>query len=142
MRYREVHTCLAVGCGIECSLHEMLLHRGACIVAIAVEEEHALGQLSVVEALGSEHVGCDSFVVTVGDEFADALSFVASACFVECSVESEALNVCEEDFLEVGGRHVVRRADKSKHVLEHAAGGSTGRHELHDGVSVGLILLP
>ncbi len=120
----EMDMSLAVRSGIEGTLYQVFLHRGAGTFGIGMEEEHALRQLSVVQALGLEHVGSDSLVVTGSEEGGDILSLVLLTGGVQGVVESELLDVSEELLLEIGGGHIVIGIDKGEHVLEHATGGT------------------
>ena len=65
------------------------------------------------------------------------MAFVA-----ESRTEGELLDVVEKLFLEISSRHVVRSVEEGKHILEHTASGTRGRHKLHDFVSLRLIVVP
>ena len=120
----------------------MLLHRCAGSLLILVEQQHALGQLAIVQSFLLQHVGCYCLVVAFGHQFLDSLALVLLADGIESVVESELLNVGKVLLLEVGGGHIVVGIDKGEHVLEHAAGCTRCGHELDDAASVGLILFP
>ena len=107
-----------------------------------MEEQQALRQLSVVQALRLQHVGSHSLVLAFGNEGLDALALVLLTDRIECVVESELLDRVEILLLEVGRRHVVVGIHEGKHVLEHTTGSTRGRHELHDLVACGLVLIP
>ena len=138
----EVDVGLAVAGGIEGALDEVLLHRRARTVLVVVEQEQSFRQLTVVQSFGVEHVGDNGLVVAVGDELHDFLAVVGLALVAEGLAEGKLLDVVEKVFLEVGGRHVVVGAEEGEHVLEHAAGRSGGRYELHDFPSFGLVGVP
>ena len=138
----EVHVGFPIGACIERSLDEVLLHWSAWSVRIAVEKQQSLWQLTVVQALGVEHVGNDSLVLACSQQLLETFTVVSLAFVTECLVESKLLDSCEEFLLEVGLRLVVVAIEECEHVLEHAACGSTGRNELHDAVAFVLVLLP
>ena len=140
--HSEVHVGLALAGCIECALHEVLLHGRAWPLSILVEEQHAFGQLTVVQPLGLQHVGGHGLIFPGGQQLLDASTLVAAADLVEGIVEGEMRYLVEVFLLKVGGRHVVWGVDKGKHVLEHAAGGSRGGHKFHDAVSVGFVGFP
>ena len=49
----EVNVGLAIAGSIECTFHQMLLHRGARSLGIFVEQQHTFGQLTIVQTLGT-----------------------------------------------------------------------------------------
>ena len=120
----------------------MFLHGSAGTLRVVVEQEQALGQLSVVQPLGLQHVGSNGLVLACSHQFLDALALVLLAGCIELLIESELLNVVEVLLLEIGGRHVIVGIHKGKHVLEHAAGGTRCRYELDHALACGLVLLP
>lgn len=79
MRYSEVDVCLAVGGCIQRCFNQMFLHRRARTVGIAVKEQQSLGQLTIVQPLGSEHVAHDSLVVAVLKHRLDVLAIIGFA---------------------------------------------------------------
>ena len=120
----------------------MLLHRSARSFFIVVEEQQALGQLSVVQALFREHLAGDGLIVALVHQFADFLALVVFTLLAQSLAESELLDVVEEILLEVGCWGIIGSVNKGEHVFEHAAGGTTGRHELHNLVAFLLVLVP
>ena len=107
-----------------------------------MEEQHALGQLSVVQSFLLQHVGGYGLILSGGDELLDAFPLVLAADGVEGVVEGKLLDVGKVLLLEVGGGHVVVGIDEGEHVLEHAAGGSRCGYELHHLLAFGLVLQP
>src|SRR5574344_552035 len=142
MTHCEVDVGLTVGCGIKGSLHEMFLHRSARSLGIFVEEQHTLGQLSVVESLSLEHLGSHSLVVAFGQQGGDVLALVLQANIVELIIEGKLLDVVEILLLEVGCGFIILGVHEGKHVLEHAACSSRCRNELHHLLAGSLVLLP
>ena len=142
VRHGEVDVGLAVRGGIERSLHQMLLHRRASTLGVVVEQEQALGQLSVVQSLGFQHLGGHGLVVAGSHQLLHALAAVLLAYGIELAVEGKLLDIVEIFLLEVGGGHVVLGIYKGEHILEHAAGGTRCGHKLHHLLTCGLILLP
>jgi len=51
-------------------------------------------------------------------------------------------DVVEEFLLKIGCRHVIGCVKERKKVLEHAAGGTAGRHKLNALMAIGKILSP
>ena len=131
-RHSEVHVHLAVPVGgIERAFHQMFLHGGAVAVLILMELQQAFGQGAVVQS-GRLKQGCHhSLVVAFGHQGGNVLALGLLACGVEVLVESEVRDTVEELLLEVGGGDVIVRTQKLEQVLEHAAGGARGGHELH-----------
>ena len=107
-----------------------------------MEEQQALGQLTVVESLGQEQVSHDILVASGLDELAHAHALIGLALLAQSLAESELLDIVKEVLLEVGGGHIVRCVEEGKHILEHAAGRTACRHELHHMVSLTYILCP
>ena len=138
----EVHVGLAVAGSIERTLHEMLLHRRAGTLGILVEEQHALRQLTVVQAFLVQHVGHHSLVVALSHQLLHALAVIGLALLVQRPEESEVLDAVEVFLLKVGGRHVIVGIQEAEHILEHAAGSTRSGHELHDFAPLGLIGIP
>ena len=138
----EVDVCFAIGCSVKRTLHKMLLHGGTCSFGVLVEEQEALWQLSVVQALSLEHIGSDSLVAPFSDELFDALALVLLANGVECVIESELLDGVEVFLLEIGGGHVIVGIDKCKHVLEHTAGSARCGYELDHLLAFSLVGVP
>ena len=137
-----MYVSLAIRSGIEGTLYQVFLHRCASTLWIVVEQKQALRQLSIVQTLGFEHVGCNGLVITFSNERLDALAVVLLAGSIEFGIEGELLDVIKILLLKVGGWHVVVGIDKGKHILEHAAGGTRCGYELHHLLALGLILLP
>ena len=133
---------LAIGSSIERTLNEVFLHRGTWAIGILVEEQQALGQLTIVQTLGLQHIGSHSLVVTLGHEGLDALAVVLLTGSIECIEEGKLIDRVEILLLEIGGGHIIVGIDESEHVLEHAAGGTRCRHELHNLIACGLVLVP
>lgn len=142
VRHSEVDVRLPIGTGIQCPFHEMLLERCADAVIVAVEEQEPLRQLSVVETLGIEQVGYDSLVLPLTHKRTDVLMVVGHALIVERVVERKRLDIREKGLLEIGLRCVIIGIEECKHILEHAAGGAGGWHELHHLVACLLVSLP
>ena len=131
VRHGEVHVCLAVRRGVERGFHEVLLHWRAWAFGIAVEEQQALGQLSVGKALLVEQVGHDGLVFPGLYQRGYVLAVVFLALVVQRVVEGELADIAEKVFLEVGLWLVVARVEEGEEVLEHPACRSRRRHELH-----------
>ena len=110
---------LAVGGSIECTLYQVFLHRRTGTFGILMEQEHTLGQLTVVQALLEEHVGHHLLILSFLDKVLDALSLVLTADGVERIVEGKLLDVVEVLLLEGRGGHVVVGIKEGKHILEH-----------------------
>ena len=134
VRNGEMDVGIAVGAGIESSLYEMLLHRSARSVLILMEEEEALGQLTVIEALSLEEVSHDSLIFASLGKVAYATAVVLLALGTESLLKGEFLYIVEESLLKVCGGYVVGSAEESEEILEHSAGGTACRHELYDAV--------
>ena len=139
---REMHVCLTIRAGIEGSLNEMFLHRCARTFFIVVEEQQALGKLSVVQSFLHQHLTGDSLVIACVQQGAYFLSFVCLAFLAKSLTEGELLDMLEEMLLEIGGGNIVGSIHKGEHILEHSAGSTTCRHELHNLVSFLLVLVP
>ena len=107
-----------------------------------MEQQQSLRQLSVVQTLGLQHVGGYSLVLTIGHQCLDALALVLLTYSVQSLVEGEVLYLVEVLLLKVGGRRIVVGIYKSKHVLEHAACSTAGRHKLHYALAFCLIAVP
>ena len=120
----------------------MFLHRRTSTLSIVVEQQQALGQLSVVQTLGLQHVGSYGLVVTLGDECLDALAIILLAGSIQLVVEGKLLDVVKVLLLEIRRGHVIVGIHKGKHVLEHTAGGTRCGYELHHLLAFGLVLLP
>ena len=99
-----------------------------------MEEEEALGQLTVIEALSLEEVSHDSLIVASLGKVAYATAVVLLALGTESLLKGEFLYIVEESLLKVGGGYVVWSAEESEEILEHSAGGTACRHELYDTV--------
>ena len=101
VRHSEVDISLAVGAGIKSSFHKVLLHRSARTILIRVEQEQALRQLTVVQALSLEQVGHHLLVVASLSEVAHASSVVVLlALAAKLMLEGEALDILEKFLLE------------------------------------------
>ena len=120
----------------------MLFHRCAGTISVAVEKEQSLRELSVVQSFLEEHVLDDFLVLSVLNEILNGLSFVFAAGGVECVVEGEILQSVKELLLEGRRWRVVVGIYKGKHILEHARGSTRSGYELHDFVSLRLVLVP
>ena len=142
VRDGEVDVSLTVGSSIECTLDQMLFHGRARALVVLMEEEHALWQLAVVQSFAAQHVGSNGFVVALGHKLFHAAALILQAHVVESIVEGKLLNLVKILLLEISGRNIAVTVDKSEHVLEHAAGGTRCRHELHHALALGLVLLP
>ena len=138
----EVYVSLAIGCSIKGTLYQMLLHRCACTLGILVEQQQALWQLTVVQSLGFQHVGCYSLIVALGHQGLDAFTLVLQANSVECLVEGKVFYLVEVFLLKVGSGHIVVGVNKSKHVFEHTTGGTTGGHKLYHALACCLVIVP
>ena len=98
--------------------------------------------MTVVESVGTQHIGSHGLIVAFSHEGLDALAFVLLAGSIQLGIEGEALDVVEEALLEVGRRHIVGCIDEGEHILEHTAGSSAGGHELHDAMTAGFVFVP
>ena len=107
-----------------------------------MELQQAFGKRTVIQSCCFEQVGCNCLVLAGGKQGRNILALVAEACLVQVVVESEVLYLGEELLLEVGLRFVVVAAQKFKHILEHAAGGTRCGDKFCDLVSCFLVVLP
>ena len=142
MTHREVHVGLSVAGCIERTFHQMFFHGGTRTFGILVEQEHSLGQLTVVQAFCLQHRGSNGLVLPIGHQGFHTLALVLQTGGVQSIVEGELLQVVEILLLEIGGRHIIGRIHKGEHVLEHSTGSTTGRNELHDLLAFCLIGVP
>ena len=138
----EMHVGLAIRSSIQSTLDQVFLHRRTRTLSVVMEQQQALGQLSVVQSLSLQHIGGNSLVVALGDECLDALAIVLLAGCIELLVKSKLLDVVKIFLLEIRCRHVVVGVDKGKHVLEHTAGSTRSGNKLHHFLALGLVLLP
>ena len=134
--------CLTIRGGIKCTLYEMFLHWGTSSLGILVEEQQTLGQLTIVQTFSFQHIGSDGFVFAFSDKSLDAFALVLLTNGVEGLIEGKLLDTVEVFLFEIGGGHVVVGIDKSKHVLEHTAGGTRSRHELYHTFACCFVLFP
>ena len=81
----------------------MLLHRSARSVLILMEEEEALGQLTVIKALSLEEVSHDCLIVASLGKVAYATAVVLLALGTKSLLKGEFLYIVEESLLKVGG---------------------------------------
>ena len=142
VRDGEVNVGLTIGACIHGSLYEMLLHWCARAVLVVVEKQQSLRQLAVVETFGSKHVSCYCLIVALGKKSLDVLTLILLALVTQFLAEGEVANTLEIAFLEVCCRHVIVCIYECKHILEHTAGSSRCRNELHDSVTLILVILP
>ena len=140
--YGEVDFCLALGAGIQRSLHQMLFERSARTVRISVELQEALGKLSVIEALVLQHIGHYGLVLSVSNELVHALTFVLAAGIVQILKECEVVDVIEISLLKRCGGLVIGSVKELEHILEHTACRTAGGHKLGDDMSLALVLFP
>ena len=122
MRNGEVNMRLTIGSCIERTFYQVLLHRSTRTLWIVVEQEQALGQLSVVQSLCLQHVGGYCFEITLLNQSLDTLAIVFLANSVELTIESKLFDIIKIFLLKVSCGFVVIGIHKSEHVLEHAAG--------------------
>lgn len=141
-RNGEVQVDDTIGCSIECAFDKVFFERCAGSFGIVMEEEQTLGQFAVVESLAFEQVADDGFVFSVCYQRINALSFVLLTGSIECVEESKRMDVLEEVAHEVVVRRVAFAVKEGKQVLEHTAGGSTGRYELDDFAVASEVFLP
>ena len=120
----------------------MLFHRSAGTFLIFVEEEHTLGQLTVVESLWLQHIVCHCLVVACSDEFVNAFALILLAHFVQRVEESEVMDLAEVFLLEVLRRYIIICVNKGEHVFEHTAGSTGSGHELDNLFAACLIVFP
>ena len=107
-----------------------------------MEEQQSFWQLTVIQALGFEHVSCDCLIFAFCNKSLNTLTLVLLADSVQGIVECKFLDAVEILLLEVGSGYVVVCVDESEHVLEHAAGSTRGRNKLHYAFALGLIGVP
>ena len=139
----KVDLRLSLRAGIESSLGQVFLQgRTHASVGIAVEEQESLGKLAIVEAFGLEHVGHHVLVAASCHQRVYTLALVALASLVEGIEEGELVDAVEISLLKVGSGHIVGRVEKFEHILEHAAGCTTRRHEFGNVVALHLVVLP
>ena len=138
----EVYVCFSVAGSIECALYQMLFHRCAWTLGILVEQQQSLWKLSVVQSLGLQHVGGNGLVFPLCHQSLDALALVLLAHSVQSLVEGKVLYLVKVLFLKVGCRHIIVGINKCKHVLEHTACSTAGRHKFHYSLALSLILVP
>ena len=136
VRNREVNVSLTVRASIERCFYEMLLHRSARTILVLMEQQQALRQLTIVQALCLKQVCYDSLILAVLDKVANTFAFVLLALCAKSLLESELLDIVEEELFEVGSRLVIVGRKERKEILEHTARSSTCRHELHDSMLV------
>ena len=117
---REVNAHLAIlAASIECSFHEVLLHRGACAVLIFVELQQTFRQFAVRKTFLAQQGGDGCLHGVVAAVLGDgSLQIVDEGKLVEV-----VLKLLDELCLFV----VVQ---KLKQVLEHTAGCTRGGHKL------------
>ena len=142
VRDGEVDVSLAVGAGVACALHEVLLHGRARPVLIAVEAEQALRQLAVVEAALLQQVGHDGLVSSRGQQVVDSLALILQAGSVELGEEGKLVDVVEKLVFETRLRGVVVGVEEGEQILEHAAGSARGGYKLRHLVLPGLVGVP
>ena len=138
----KVHVSLTIRGSIQGTFHQVFLHRRTSTLGIVVEQQQSLGQLSVVQSLSLQHVGCNGLVVTLSYERLDTLALILLAGSIQLVVESKLLDIVKILLLEISGRHIVVGIDKGKHILEHTTGGTRCGHKLHHLLALGLVLLP
>ncbi len=110
----------------------MFFQRCAGAFGVAVEFEKSFGQTAVVQAVAGEHGGGHFLVFSFGKEAVYIFSVDVFAGFVQILAEGCVVQSFKIYFLEIGCRPVVTGVQEGEHVLEHAAGGTGGRHELDD----------
>ena len=93
----EVHVHPSVAsAGIECALHEVLLQRGARAPRVVVEQQEALWQLAIGEALGAEQIVDDGLVLPGLHQLVDAPSLAVDEGGVQLLRESKVVDVGKE----------------------------------------------
>ena len=138
----EVYVSLTIRGSIQCSLYQVLLHRGAWTFRIVMEQEQTLGQLTVVQSLGCQHIGRNGLVVTLRLQRLDTLTIILLTDSIKLAIEGKLHNIIEILLFKICGRFVIVGIDKGKHIFEHAAGSTRSRHKLHHLLALSLILLP
>ena len=138
----EMNIGFTITGSIECSLYQVLFHRGTRTILVVVEQQQALGQLTVVQSLSFEHVGDYSLIIAGCDKLHDFLSFILLTLIAKSLTEGKLLDVVEEILLEWCCRNVIIGIQESEHILEHTTGSSTGRHKLHYLFACSFILVP
>ena len=142
MTHREMHVGFTIAGCIERTFHQVFFHGGTRTFGIFVEQEHTLGQLTVVQAFCFQHRGSNGLVLPIGYQGFHTLTLVLQTGCVQSIIESEFLQIVKILLLEIGSRHIIGCIYKGKHVLEHSAGSTTGRNELHDLLAFCLIGVP
>ena len=79
VRHGKMYVCLAVRLCIESSLHQMLLNGCAHAFLIFVEEQQALGQLTIVKPLWQQQVCHNILITSCLDELTNAHTLVGLA---------------------------------------------------------------
>ena len=107
-----------------------------------MEQKQTLGQLTVVQALGLQHIGSYCLVVAFSHQRLDALAVILLADGIKLLIESKLRDIVEILLLEISSGFVIVGIDEGKHVLEHATGSTRGRNKLYHLLALGLVLLP
>ena len=121
----------------------MLLEGCTCTLVVTVELEETLGELAVVQPVGTEHTGHHSLILAFGHKGCSILAMLRHKTLVEVGEESGVGKTVEELLFEIRSGNIIVGIEKCKHVLEHSAGGTGCGHKLHHTVfGVGGILVP
>ena len=110
----------------------MFLEGGAAAVGIAVEFQHALGLVAVVEPFFSEEVLEHDLEIVVGDDLIERQSVVGHGG-AKVVVEGEVGEGVEH--ADSGLAHVVAAVKEGVGLLEHAGCGTRGGHELQQALA-------
>src|SRR5574344_304520 len=140
--HRKMDICLTVAGSIHGTFYQMFLHRRTRSVAISVEQEQSLRQLTVVQSFLFKHIGYHLFIFPGSHERFDILTLILLAYLIEGTVECESLNIVKVLFLKIRCRHIIVGTEESEQIREHSAGCPTGRYELHECVTCCLIVVP
>ena len=85
----------------------MLFHRSARTVGIVMEEQKTLGQLTIVESLGLQHVGNHSLIVALRNQGVNTFAFVLLTFSIEGIEESKVVDAVEIFLLKISGGHII-----------------------------------
>ena len=114
------------------TLSQMLLHRRAYAFGIGMEQQQALRQLTIIQALSFQQIRYDLFILACRFQCRDVFTRILHALLIQSLVEGKLLYLIEKFLLESGGGHLIIRREELIQILEHTARGSRSRHELHD----------
>ena len=89
-----------------------------------MEQEQALGQLSVFQSFSLQHVSSNSLVIALSEEFLDALTLILLAGSIEFIIEGKLLDIVKILLLKISSRYIIIGINKGEHILKHTTGGT------------------